>query len=164
LGPKYGKNLGKISAFLAQNGNALYNELQNNGIIKLDLGDITAELSADDVLIEVEKLEGYISQSFGPHLVVLETNLTDKLIEEGIIREVISKIQNLRKELGFEITDKIDIKYYTQEELFKIIDKNKHIILDEVLANSISNLELKEFNTVSINGIDLKILLEKSKI
>ena len=108
VGPKYGKLLGGIRQALTDiNGTAAMNELRTNGVLKLDINGNDVELTEEDLLIETAQTEGYVSESDGETSVVLDTNLTPELIEEGFVREIISKIQTMRKEAGFEVMDKI---------------------------------------------------------
>ena len=104
VGPKYGKLLGGIRQALTDiNGTAAMNELRTNGVLKLDINGNDVELTEEDLLIETAQTEGYVSESDGETSVVLDTNLTPELIEEGFVREIISKIQTMRKEAGFEV-------------------------------------------------------------
>ena len=106
VGPKYGKLLGGIRQALTDiNGTAAMNELRTNGVLKLDINGNDVELTEEDLLIETAQTEGYVSESDGETSVVLDTNLTPELIEEGFVREIISKIQTMRKEAGFEVMD-----------------------------------------------------------
>ena len=108
VGPKYGKLLGGIRQALTDiNGTAAMNELRTKGVLKLDINGNNVELTEEDLLIETAQTEGYVSESDGETSVVLDTNLTPELIEEGFVREIISKIQTMRKEAGFEVMDKI---------------------------------------------------------
>ena len=106
VGPKYGKLLGGIRQALTDiNGTAAMNELRTNGVLKLDINGNNVELTEEDLLIETAQTEGYVSESDGETSVVLDTNLTPELIEEGFVREIISKIQTMRKEAGFEVME-----------------------------------------------------------
>ena len=110
VGPKYGKLLGGIRAALAEiNGNKAMNDLKANGVLVLDIDGNKVELTEEDLLIETAQTEGYVTESEGETAVVLDTNLTPELIEEGFVREIISKVQTMRKEAGFEVMDKIRV-------------------------------------------------------
>ncbi|MCL2354276.1 MAG: isoleucine--tRNA ligase, partial [Defluviitaleaceae bacterium] len=144
LGPRYGKILPKISAALAGgDGNALFEDLQGDGI-KLSIEGKDVILTMDDVLVEQSQVEGHASHVLDGFLVILNTELTDELIEEGFVREVISKIQTMRKEADFEVLDQIHIEYNTSSKLEDIIAKNKDFISSEVLALSIAASDAKD--------------------
>ena len=105
VGPKYGKLLNKIRQVLPTlDGNTAMDELRANGQLKLDIDGEEVVLLEEDLLIETAQTEGYVSEQDNNITVVLDTNLTDELIEEGFVRELISKIQTMRKEAGFEVT------------------------------------------------------------
>ena len=162
LGPKYGKFIGEIREALSNlDGNAATEELEKNGILKLELSTITAELEKEDLLIETAQVEGFESVSDGGITVVLDTNLTDELIEEGFVREILSKIQTMRKDSGFEVQDNIEILYCGSDKIDTIIKANKDEIAAQALAVSIECTENsgKEWN---INGEKLKITVSKA--
>lgn len=138
VGPKYGKLLNSIKAALLDlDGNKAMDELNNNGMIKLDINGEAVELTKEDLLIEMTQMEGYVSESDNTATVVLDTNLTEELIEEGFIREIISKVQTMRKESDFEVMDKIQLAVWNNEKIEKLVDSNKNIIMSEVLADDI---------------------------
>jgi isoleucyl-tRNA synthetase len=130
--PKISKVLGEIDGAKAvelfEKGEALVLEIEGEKI----------ELAENDVLVETTEKEGFVSVTDGGITVVIDTNLTPELIEEGFVREMISKIQTMRKEAGFEVEDRIRLFYRGNERIAGIISKNKGIISDEVLANEIS--------------------------
>ena len=102
VGPKYGKLLGGIRAALAEiNGNKAMNDLRANGVLVLDIDGNKVELTEEDLLIETAQTEGYVTESEGETAVVLDTNLTPELIEEGFVREIISKVQTMRKAVSY---------------------------------------------------------------
>jgi len=138
LGPKYGKQLNEIRTALdAIDGNATKASLEQKGFFTLDLSTTSIELKEEDVLIETSQKEGFASLSEGDIAVVLYTHLTDELIEEGFVREIISKIQNMRKEADFNITDKITIYVNGNQKIASLIKENQSEISTEVLASSI---------------------------
>ena len=154
VGPKYGKLLGKIRQMLPQlDGNAAMDELKADGAIKLMIDGQEVRLEEGDLLIETAQVEGYVSQTEGDLTVVLDTNLTPELIEEGFVRELISKIQTMRKEADFEVTDRIRIYVQGNEKIAEIFKKYEDKMKDEVLADEIifesTNGYVKEWN---ING------------
>ena len=154
VGPKYGKYLGQIKQALADlDGNAAMAELKSKGVLKLDSVSDEVVLLEEDLLITMTQMEGYVTDGDNEVTVVLDTNLTDELLEEGFVRELISKIQTMRKEAGFEVMDKIAVSYQADEKAAKIFEKNKDTILSEVLAEELTTEKLggyeKEWN---ING------------
>ena len=136
VGPKYGKLLGGIRQALTDiNGTAAMNELRSNGVLKLDINGNDVELTEEDLLIETAQTEGYVSESDGETSVVLDTNLTPELIEEGFVREIISKIQTMRKEAGFEVMDKIVVYAHGNDKIQDIMKAHEDEIKSEVLAD-----------------------------
>ena len=136
VGPKYGKLLGGIRQALTDiNGTAAMNELRTNGVLKLDINGNNVELTEEDLLIETAQTEGYVSESDGETSVVLDTNLTPELIEEGFVREIISKIQTMRKEAGFEVMDKIVVYAHGNDKIQDIMKAHEDEIKSEVLAD-----------------------------
>ena len=136
VGPKYGKLLGGIRQALTDiNGTAAMNELRTNGVLKLDINGNNVELTEEDLLIETAQTEGYVSESDGETSVVLDTNLTPELIEEGYVREIISKIQTMRKEAGFEVMDKIVVYAHGNDKIQDVMKAHEDEIKSEVLAD-----------------------------
>ena len=136
VGPKYGKLLGGIRQALTDiNGTAAMNELRANGVLKLDINGNDVELTEEDLLIETAQTEGYVSESDGETSVVLDTNLTPELIEEGFVREIISKIQTMRKEAGFEVMDKIVVYAHGNDKIQNVMKAHEDEIKSEVLAD-----------------------------
>ena len=136
VGPKYGKLLGGIRQALTDiNGTAAMNELRTNGVLKLDINGNDVELTEEDLLIETAQTEGYVSESDGETSVVLDTNLTPELIEEGFVREIISKIQTMRKEAGFEVMDKIVVYAHGNGKIQDVMKAHEDEIKSEVLAD-----------------------------
>ena len=142
VGPKYGKIVPKISKALSEADGAKAVELFERGeTLVLEIDGNRVELAESDVLVEVTEKEGFVSVSDGPITVVLDANLTPELIEEGFVREIISKVQTMRKEAGFEVEDRIKLFYKGNERIEGIITRNRDVISDEVLANEISGGE-----------------------
>ena len=136
VGPKYGKLLGGIRQALTDiDGTAAMNELRTNGVLKLDINGNDVELTEEDLLIETAQTEGYVSESDGETSVVLDTNLTPELIEEGFVREIISKIQTMRKEAGFEVMDKIVVYAHGNDKIQEVMKAHEDEIKSEVLAD-----------------------------
>ena len=138
LGPKYGKLLNQIRTYLQEvDTSKAYVELKEKGSLKFQLDGQDIELSEDDILIEASKKEGYITAIDKLNTVVLETELTDELIEEGFIREIVSKIQTMRKESNFEVMDKIDVYIYGNKKIVDIVSKHKEMLLKDIMAKNI---------------------------
>ena len=139
VGPKYGKQLGGIQKTLASlDGNAAMDELNEKGALTFDVNDVKVELTKDDLLIEMTQKEGYVSQDDNGMTVVLNTTLTPELVEEGFVYEVISKIQNMRKDAGFEVMDHIKVSVNDNEKLSEIVSANEKAIATKVLADQIT--------------------------
>ena len=163
VGPKYGKLVGAIRGALAEiDGTAAMAELKSTGKLTLNAGGETIELAEEDLLIEAARVEGFVSESNASITVVLDTHLTDELIEEGYVRELVSKIQTMRKEAGFEVMDRIVVYAKDSEKIEKVLKDNKDEICGEVLADEIvfgrtAGYE-KEWN---INDCKIKLGVEK---
>ena len=154
VGPKYGKMLGGIKAALENlDGNKAMDELNETGSLKLDVNGQEVTLFKEDLLIDMAQMEGYVSESDNGVTVVLDTNLTEELLEEGFVREIISKIQTMRKEADFEVTDKITVYYEGTEKANEVFAKYQTEIMGEVLATEMKQETpagyVKEWN---ING------------
>ena len=163
VGPKYGKLLGKIRQALPElDGNAAMAELKANGSLKLVFGSDEVVLTEEDLLIEAAQTEGYVSDNNGDITVVLDTKLTPELIEEGFVRELISKIQTMRKEAGFEVMDKIRVYVKDNEKISQILKKYEKDILSDVMADEIlydqASGYVKDWN---INGEAVTLGVEK---
>ena len=140
VGPKYGKQLGGIQKHLAAlDGNAAMDELNADGALKFAVDGVAVELTKDDLLIDMAQKEGYVSQEDNRMTVVLDTNLTPELVEEGFVYEIISKIQTMRKESGFEVTDHIRVSINGNDRLSEIARKNKDAISGKVLADELTS-------------------------
>jgi isoleucyl-tRNA synthetase len=137
VGPKYGKYLGAIRTWLSElDGNKAMAELNSNGVIKLVASDgVEIALAEEDLLIETKQKENYCSLSDKYLSVALDTNLTDALIEEGYVNEIISKIQTMRKDSGFNVTDHIKVCVSGNEKIALIIKKNEAEISKVVLGD-----------------------------
>jgi isoleucyl-tRNA synthetase len=136
LGPKYGKILNDIRKALTElDGNAAMDELNNVGYVKLDINGTQIELEKADLLIEMTQTPGFVADSYAGVTVVLDTNLTPELLEEGFVREVISKVQQMRKEAGFEVMDKITLYVNGNDKVEKVVRDNEAQILSEVMAD-----------------------------
>ena len=138
VGPKYGKLLGGIRQTLSTlDGNKAMAELRSSGELKLDINGNEVVLSESDLLVDTAQMEGFVTESDNKLAVVLDTNLTPELIEEGFVREIISKIQTMRKEAGFEVMDKINVYVKDNKVIEDIMKTHAEEIQSEVLAEEI---------------------------
>jgi len=138
VGPKYGKLLGGIKQALGSiDGNKAMAELKETGLLTLDINGEKVELAEEDLLIDSAQTEGYVAVTDKNVTVVLDTKLTDELIEEGFVREIISKVQTMRKEAGFEVMDKIIVYAKDNDKIMDIMKANQDEIKREVLAENI---------------------------
>lgn len=138
VGPKYGKQLGVIQKLLASlDGNGAMDELHEKGQLVLDAAGTEVKLTKEDLLIEMTQKPGYVSEEDRGITVVLDTNLTEELVEEGFVLEIISKIQTMRKEAGFEVTDHITVSIKDNERIASIVLANKETVSSKVLAEEI---------------------------
>ena len=157
-GPKYGKQLGKIRKALAEiDGNAAMDTLKAEGALKFDFGAELVVLTEEDLLIDMAQTEGYVSESDNVVTVALDTRLTPELLEEGFVRELVSKIQTMRKEAGFEVMDHICIYQQNNDKIADILTRYADTIRSEVLADDIRTGEMggytKEWNINGETGI-----------
>ena len=163
VGPKFGKYLGQIQKALAElDGNKAMAELKSTGALKLDSISDEVVLYEEDLLITMTQQEGYMTEGDNEVTVVLDTNLTPELLEEGMVRELISKIQTMRKEAGFEVMDKITVSYKADQKVKDIFAKYgdeiaKEVLADSVVADTVSGYQ-KEWN---INGETVVLGVEK---
>ena len=163
VGPKYGKKLNAIRQYLGSvDGNAAMNELKTTGKLTFDADGDQVELLEEDLLIDAAQMPGYVSDTEYETTVVLDTNLTPELVEEGFVREIISKIQTMRKEAGFEVMDHIRVYFAQNDKIKALVDSNNAEIKDEVLANEICFDTIKGYNKeCNINGETVVIGVEK---
>ena len=163
VGPKYGKQLGAIKKYLEElDGNAAMDTLQKDGALKFTAGDVEVSLTEEDLLIEMTQKEGYVTEADNSMTVVLDTNLTPKLIEEGFVLELISKIQTMRKDAGFEVTDHIRVAFADNDKIEEIAQKHEKEISGKVLADALSvKNELSVAKEWNVNGENVKISVER---
>ena len=163
VGPKYGKKLNAIRQYLGSvDGNTAMNELKTTGKLTFDADGDQVELLEEDLLIDAAQMPGYVSDTEYETTVVLDTNLTPELVEEGFVREIISKIQTMRKEAGFEVMDHIRVYFAQNDKIKTLVDSNNAEIKDEVLANEICFDTIKGYNKEwNINGETVVIGVEK---
>lgn len=163
VGPKYGKLLGGIKQALAEiDGNAAMDELNTDGSLKLNINGQEVVLFKEDLLIDTAQTEGYVSEQDGETTVVLDTNLTPELVEEGYVREIISKIQTMRKEAGFEVTDKISVTHNGNTKIAELMKGHEGEIKSEVLAMTVTEEPVKGYSKEwNINGEKVTLGVEK---
>ena len=163
LGRRFGKNINVVREILAEiDGQAAYAELQEKGALTIQVEGKEEALTEEDLLIEAAQMEGYVSDSDHGITVVLDTNLTPELIEEGFVREVISKIQTMRKDAGFEVMDHIKVSMQDNEKVKEIVSKNDMTIMSEVLADAVSYDAATGFTKEwNINGEKVTLGVEK---
>ena len=163
VGPKYGKFLGQIQKALAElDGNKAMAELKSKGSLTLDSVSADVVLCEEDLLITMTQQEGYVTEGDNQVTVVLDTNLTEALLEEGFVRELISKIQTMRKEAGFEVMDKIAVSYQAETKINVIFEKfgaqiQSEVLAEKIIAGAVTGYE-KEWN---INGEKVALGVEK---
>lgn len=164
VGPKYGRQLNGIREYLANaDGNATMAQLKSEGAVKFTVDGVEISLAEEDLLIDVARMEGYITEGDNYVTVVIDTNLTPELIEEGLIREVISKVQSMRKEAGFEVTDRIKLYVDQNDRIIDVIEKNADEIKNSVLADLIIFREMSGFEKEwNINGEHVILGVEKN--
>ena len=163
VGPKYGKLLNGIRTHLAElNGREAMKELENTGSLSFDIDGQNVVLSKEDLLIDTAQMEGYVTEEDSTVTVVLDTNLSDALIEEGFVREIISKIQTMRKEAGFEVMDKIVVYSMGNQKIEGYMKEYREEILSDVMASDIRFDEVKGYTKEwSINGESVTLGVEK---
>ncbi len=163
LGRRFGKNLNEVREILANlDGNAAMDELNEKGTLTIKVSGVDEALTAEDLLIESAQKEGFEANSDNGVTVVIDTNLTDELIEEGFVREIVSKIQTMRKEADFEVMDKIKISFSENAKIEEIVKKNSDSMKEDVLAEEVLyGTELAVCKEWNINGENVKISVER---
>ncbi len=163
VGPKYGKMLGGIkAALMSVDGNAAMDELNASDALKLHVNGQEITLFREDLLIESAQTEGYVSENDYGITVVLDTKLTEELLEEGFVREIISKVQTMRKEAGFEVTDKINVTYEGTQKARRIFAANAETIGAETLALTVADKAPEGYTKEwKINGEQVTLGVEK---
>ncbi len=163
LGRRFGKKINDVRQILAElDGQAAMAELNEKGTLTIQVDGQDEALEKDDLLIEAAQMEGYVSDSDHGITVVLDTNLTPELLEEGFVREIISKVQTMRKDAGFEVMDHIRVSMQDNDKVQKVIQDNEAQIKSEVLADEVSYDGAKGFvKEWSINGEKVTLGVEK---
>lgn len=163
MGPKYGKLMRPIFDEIAKmDGAEVMETLNSDKPICLNVQGTDVEVFKDDVLIDTQQKDGFVSASDAGFTVVLDTNLTDELIEEGFVREIISKIQTMRKDSGFEVTDRISVVFDGSEKIAKIFAANDAEIKSQTLADSIDAGDAKDGKNWNVNGEKVDIAIQKA--
>jgi len=159
IGPKYGKDVNKVKELILNLDKSEISEIETNNKLSKDGFDITSE----DIEIYTENIEGWLVETYNGLTVALDTTLDENLIEEGIIREFINRVQNFRRANDYEISDKVNIYIKTSDRIYSIIEKYKDIISDETLSDKIefSNGRDYEYFNTEVNGEECKIYLQK---
>lgn len=163
VGPKYGKQLGGIQKYLGSvDGNDAMDILKEKGALTFDVDGTEVSLAEEDLLIDMKQKEGYVTEADNTVTVILDTNLTEELIEEGFMYEVISKVQTMRKDSGFEVMDHIKVYINGNDRVADVVKKNENAISVKVLADEIvygaSCDGAKNWN---VNGEDVTIGVQK---
>ena len=162
LGRRFGKNIGLVKEILAGlDGSAAMSELETKGTLTINVDGVDEELSREDLLIESAQCDGYVSDSDYGITVALETTLSEELIEEGFVREVISKIQTMRKDSGFEVMDHIKIYQSGSDKVKSVMEKNADVIKDETLAEEIVFGDYSTMKEWNINGENVSLGVER---
>jgi isoleucyl-tRNA synthetase len=163
LGRRFGKNINAVKEILASvNGQAAMKELNETGALTITVDGTEEKLAAEDLLIEAAQMEGYVSASDHGVTVVLDTNMTEELLEEGFVRELVSKIQTMRKEAGFEVMDHIAIGYQADAKVTGIFERYADAIQKEVLGVAVTKDSLSGYKKDwNINGEAVTLSVEK---
>ena len=163
VGPKYGKQLGDIKKYLSEvDGSSAYATLKAEGVLKFDVGGTEVVLTEEDLLIDMAQKEGFVAEADNNVTVVLDTNLTEELVEEGFMLEVISKIQTMRKDINFEVMDHIKVSVTGNDKIAEIVQKNADAISVKVLADAIVyDANVANAKEWKVNGETVTIGVEK---
>ncbi len=163
VGPKYGKQLGGIREYLQTvDGTQAMKQLKAEGALKFEINGVEISLAEEDLLIDVAQKAGFVTEADNYTTVVLDTNLSEELIEEGFVYEVISKIQTMRKDAGFEVMDHIRVAINGNERVAQIVMANKPAIAEKVLADEIlADAEMPNMKEWNVNGEKVTVGVEK---
>ena len=164
VGPKYGKHLNAIREYLSNvNGREAMNTLKTEGALKFEADGTEVSLAEEDLLIETAKSDDYVTEADAVVTIVLDIQLTEELLEEGFVREIISKVQTMRKEAGFEVMDKITISVANNDKVAEIMKRNEETIFHDVLATDVQYGEVKGYTkNWNINGEKVDLGVEKN--
>ena len=163
MGKKFGPLMKQVAAAVANLDQAQIGELEANGKLTLDLNGTPAEIEASEVEIFSEDIPGWVVANEGTLTVAMDTVVTDELRREGIARELVSKIQNIRKSSGFEITDKINVMVAKNDSTNDAINEYNAYICNQVLANSLQIVdEVSDATTLEFDGFTLDVNVVKA--
>ena len=162
LGRRFGKNIGAVKDILAElDGNSAMDELNSKGTLTITVDGVAEALEAEDLLIESAQKEGFESVSENNTTVVIDTKLTPELIKEGMLREIVSKVQTMRKEAGFEVMDHIVLSVEGNDMIAGVLSENEAFVMEEVLADKIVAGTAAHSKQWNINGEDVTLGVEK---
>ena len=162
LGRRFGKNINLVKEILSSvDGNAAMAELNASGKLTIEVNGVAEELEKEDLLIESAQTDGYEANSDGGVTVVIETTLSKELLDEGMLREIISKVQTMRKDAGFEVMDHIALGISGNDKLKALAEENAEYVKGEVLANSIDGEEKSNAKQWNINGESVTLSVER---
>ena len=162
LGPKYGSKIGAIRNWLSTcDASSVVDTVNAGKTVKFDVQGEEVELSKEDLLISPLSKEGFVSESDGRFTVVLDTELTPELVELGLVREFISKVQQTRKDSGFEVVDHINIYVNASNETNEILNKYSKDICSGTLADSLETKEVSGMQDIELNSESVKLKVEK---
>lgn len=162
VGPKFGKLIPKLYKILEDRGDAIVRKALQEGQVELDVDGENVVLLEEDILVEKGTKEGFFMEQDGYITIILDTRLTDDLVEEGYVRELISKVQTMRKDSDFEVTDRIELYYYGNEILEAVIEKNTDQIAAQTLTTKFvaGKQEEVDYNTLEINSQELMVAVK----
>ena len=164
LGKKFGKSTQPVANAIKALKNNEIKTLEKSGLLSIEINNIKYDILLEDIEIQSEDIEGWLVSSEDGITVALDTTLDADLIDEGIAREFVSKIQNLRKDSGFEVTDRIKLYYFSDESVMKAVQSKSDYIKNETLADSIEfNDNLSSFIEEELVSVKVKIYIEKLK-
>ena len=162
LGAKLGKNMGVVGGKINEFSQKDISHVEKNGHIEIEANGEKFDIKLEEIEITTSDMPGYLVASEDGITLALDITLTSELIDEGIAREFVNKVQNIRKESGFEITDRILINYQENEPFDNMLKNYKSYIANEVLADDIiPHALINEYNELEINEINLKVKINK---
>ncbi len=164
LGPKYGRYIGNIKKYLSElEPVEAVTKLKAGEALSFELNGETVKLALEDVLIEAKNKEGFFAESDGNITAILDAELTPELLDKGLVRELVSKIQALRKSSGFEVTNHINVSYFGNDKMQEVIEKYYKDITKDVLADSMKLKEVEDMQEMEINEHKMMIAIKKVK-
>ena len=162
LGPRFGKDMKAIAQLISEFDQEKIKKLEKEGEIDIEINQKSTKLSLDDVLITPQDIEGWLVAGNSDITVALDITLNPELLNEGIARELVNRIQNLRKDSGFEVTDRIDVTIQEDEKLKKAVTKNEDYIKRETLSKTITFADHVNNGTeIAFDDIKTKLLIKK---